>query len=186
MASVVVAVGGVIYQVATSVGLPIAWKLELGGEAGRALGIAALGVPGRLAFAFETDVDKTNEKAVLFCRPNEKPIVHSWPDAAGEPTGIHWAGGNMAVIATTRGALWVDTEGKSVLPVAFAEVPNGKGSHNTTETSHWYLLPSSADAAKSLLLELTLPPANLIDFRNAVEANQPLYTLRLDEKGLWR
>jgi hypothetical protein len=185
-ASVVVAVGGVIYQVATTVGLPIFWKLELGGEVGRSFGIAAVGAPGRVAFAFETDADKKKEKAVLFCRPDEKPIVHRWPEAAGEPTGIHWAGGNMAVIATTRGAMWVDTEGKAFLPVALAEVPGGKALHSTTEISHWYLLPASGDAAKSLLLELTLPPANLIDFRNAAEAKQPVATLRLDERGLWK
>ena len=90
------------------------------------------------------------------------------------------------MIGAARGALWVDTEGKSFLPVALAEVPGGKALHGTTETSHWYLIPSPGDAAKSLLLELTMPPANLIDFRSAAEAKQPIYSVRLDEKGLWR
>ena len=92
----------------------------------------------------------------------------------------------MAVISTARGALWADAEGKSFLPVAVAEVPGGKALHGTTESSHWYLIPNPKDATTSILLELGLPPANLIDFRNAAEAKQPLYSVRLDEKGLWK
>ena len=175
-------------RLATLADLPLAWKHELGGEVGKPYGIAAAGVPGRIAFAFETDADRKKEKAIIFCMPGTPPahVLHLWPAAAGEPTAIHWAGTSLAVIATTRGALWVDTEGKSFHPVAVAEVTGGKGLSGTTEVSHWYLVPSPGDAAKSLLLELALPMANFIDFRNAAEAKQPLATVRLDAMGMWK
>lgn len=187
-ASIALAVGGVLYQVATTASLPVAWKHDLGGEVGQSFAIAAAGVPGRIAYAFETDADKKKEKAIVVCLPGVQSnrVLHRWPAAAGDPTGIYWAGTSLAVVATRRGVLWIDAEGKSFLPVAFGEVPGGKGLHGATEVSHWYLVPVPGEESKSVLLELALPMANLIDFRNAAEARQPLSTLRLDDKGLWR
>ena len=101
-ASVVLVASGAVYQISTLAPLSVAWKLELGGDLGRTLGIATVGVPGRVAIAFETDVPKKKEQGLLFCLPNNKPLLFRWPDRAGEPAAIHWAGMNMAVISTAR------------------------------------------------------------------------------------
>ena len=92
----------------------------------------------------------------------------------------------MAVVATTRGAVWVESAEMTFLPVALAEVPGGKSIHSATESFHWYLKPHPGDTAKSLLIALTLPPQDLIEFRNAALKKQPLYSVRIDEKGLWK
>jgi hypothetical protein len=184
-ASVVLAVGGMVYQLPTTAPLAVAWKIDLKGEASRSLGIAVVGVPGRVAYAFETDGPKKRERAVLFALPQGEPVLHRWPETAGEPTGIHWSGTNMAIVATTRGAVWVDSSEKSFLPVALAETPGG-GLHAATESFHWYLIPRPGDAARSLLVSLSLPPQDLLEFRNAAQGRQPLATVRLDEQGLWK
>jgi hypothetical protein len=183
--SIVVAVGGVIYQVTTAAPLSVAWKLEQG-EVGRSFGIAAFGTPGRIAYAFETDASGRKDRAILFCLPDAEPVVYRWQDRAGEPTGIRWAGTDMAVVGTTRGAVWVEAEGKVFNPLAMGEVPGGKALHAATDRAHWYLVPNPADPAKSLMLELGLPLGELIEFRDAVDNRQPLHTVRLDEKGLSR
>jgi hypothetical protein len=185
-ASVVVLVGGVIYQIATAAPLAVVWTLDLEGEVSRPLGLAVFGTPGRVALAFETEADKKKQRGLLLCLPNGRPALFPWPDAAGEPTGAAWAGAKFAVVATTRGALWVEAEDKQFTPLALCEVAGGKALHATTEPAHWYLLPDPADAAKSVLVELTLPPDGLLDFRAAAEAGQPLHTVRLDDKGLWK
>src|SRR5262249_2712410 len=140
--------------------------------------------PGRVALAFETEANKKRQRALLLCLPKEKPAFFTWPEAAGEPAGAGWAGANFAVVATTRGAVWVESAHKPSPPRALAGVPAGKGLPATTEQAHWYLVPDSADAAKSVLVELALPPEGLLDFRGAAEARQPLYTVRLDDTGM--
>ena len=150
---------------------------------GRSFGIAAVGVPGRIAYAFET---AKKERGVLFCMPKEPPIIYRWPEEAGEPAGIHWSGTNMAVVATTRGAVWVESAEMTFLPVALAEVTGGKSLHRATESFHWYLMPHPDDKARCLLLALSLPPQDFLEFRNAARAREPLITVRLDEKGLWK
>jgi len=181
--SVVIAVGGAIYQVSLTAPLSVATKLELPGEAERSLGIAAVGVPGRIAYAFEAG-DGKKERGVAFAMPGERLIHFRWPDGAGEPTGIHWAGTGMAVIGTARGAVWVEAADGTFQPLALAEVAGGRSLHHATESIHWYLMPSPADKSQSLLLALGLPPQGFLDFRNAAISRQPLFTVRLDEKGL--
>ena len=92
----------------------------------------------------------------------------------------------MAVIGTTRGAVWVESAEMTLLPVALVEVAGGKSLHRPTESFHWYLMPKPDDKSRSLLLGLALPPQDFIAFRNAARDRQPLYTVRLDEKGLWK
>jgi hypothetical protein len=187
-ASVAVAVGGAIHQVSTLAPLSLSWKLPLNGDTSRSFGLAAVGTPGRIAYAFETDADKKKEKALLFCFPNKEPSLFRWQDTAGDPVSVNWAGAEFASVVTTQGVVWFeyDSEGKAFLPLAMAQLPNGKGLHATTERAHWYLIPNPKDPAKSLMLELATPIADLIDFRNAALNKQPLETLRLDDKGLWR
>lgn len=183
-ASVVVAVAGVIYQVTTAAPLSVAWQLDLEGDVSRSLGIAVYGTPGRVAFAFETDDGKKSQRVLVLCLPKNKPTMFLWPEAAGEPNGLVWSGGKFTIVSTTRGAVWVEAEGKQFTPLALGEVPGGKGLHAATENAHWYLVPNPADAAKSVLVELTMPPDGLLDFRAAADAKLPLFTVRLDDKGL--
>ena len=97
----------------------------------------------------------------MFCMPKEPPIIYRWPEEAGEPTGIHWSGTNMAVVATTRGAVWVESAEKTFLPVALAEVAGGNSLHRATESFHWYLMPHPDDKARCLLLALTSAASGL-------------------------
>jgi hypothetical protein len=187
--SLVLAVGGVVYQVNTAPPLDVVWKHDLEGEVGRSLGIAVAGNPGRVTYVFETDDGKgKKDRAVMFCLPKGTPEFHRWQDGAGEPRAVEWAGTDLAVISTARGAAWAeyDTESKRFVILALAEVPGGKGIHTTTERAHWYLIPNPTDATKTLFLELATPPSGLIDYRNTAEAKQPLFTVKLDDKGLSR
>jgi hypothetical protein len=185
--SVAVAIGGFIHQVRT-LDLKLSWKLELRGEAGRSFGLSVAGTPGRIAYAFETDADNKKERAILFCQPNGEPTLFRWQDSAGEPVSVNWSGTECTVVGTTRGVVWFqyDSEGKIFTPLAMAEVPNNKGFHETTERAHWYLIANPKDPAKSLMLELAIPIANLLNYLNLAAAKQPLDTLRLDSKGLWK
>ena len=181
-ASIVLAVGDTIYQLKAAT-LQTEWKLELGGEVGRPMGIAVTGVPGRITYAFETNAEGRKEKALLCCLPRDKPLVFKWPDGMGDPTGAAWAGPAYGVVATTRGALLIDAETKKFIPVAFAEVPGGKGQATANESGLWYLIPAT-EPAKSVLLNLSLPPDGADALRAAAEAREALPSFRIDEKGL--
>ncbi|HSQ56852.1 MAG TPA: hypothetical protein VLM40_14010, partial [Gemmata sp.] len=152
-----------------------------------ALGVA--GNPGRITYAFETDDGKgKKERAIMFSLPGGKPEFRRWQDAAGEPLSIAWAGTDMAVIATTRGAVWAeyDTESRRFQILAMAESNGGKAIHTTTERAHWYLVPNPANPMSSLFVELGMPPSGLSDYRNAADAKKPVHVVKLDAQGLWR
>jgi predicted Zn finger-like uncharacterized protein len=181
--SVAVIVAGVVHQITTTNPLTSVRQVDLGGDVSRSLGVAVLGTPGRIAFAFETG-GTPKQQALMVSLPNEKPTFFLWPAAAGEPTGVAWSGANFAIVATTRGAVWIEAADKQFTPLALAEVAGGRGLHAATESAHWYLVPQPKDANRSLLVELMLPPEGLLEFRAAAEARQPLETVRLDDKGL--
>jgi hypothetical protein len=186
--SLVLAVGGTVYQVATAPPLEVVWKHDLGGEV-RSLGVGVAGNPGRVTYVFEASTSKGGkERAVLFCLPRATPEVYRWPDAAGEPSAVAWAGTDLCVLTTAKGAVWAeyDTEAKRFLVLALAEVSGGKALHATTERAHWFAVPDPADAKGSRFVELAMPPDGLIDYRDAADARQPVHVVRLDAKGLWR
>ncbi len=178
--SVVVAVNGTIYQRDTA-RLAAVSQIELGGEVGRPLGIAVLGMPGRIAYAFETDAEGKKEKAVLFALAKEPLVLFRWPESPGEPTGANWAGERFAVIATEKGAVYVHSEDKKFTPFAFAELATGKSSQTANENGHWYLNADLLAPGRSTLVELTTD--ELTDFHTALEGMEPP-TVRIDEKGL--
>jgi len=183
--SLVLAVNGAVYQVAGDTTLSVSQKIDLKGEVGRSLGIGVFGNPGRIVYAFETEEKK--EKALLVALKADKFDVIRWQDAAGEPSAIAWAGGDLAIVSTTRGALWIDygDENKRLQPLALADVPGGKAVHAATESAHWYLVADPANPARSLGVEITTPFEGLLAFRAAAEAKMPsLHTVRLDDKGL--
>ena len=184
--SVVVAIGGFIYQVSTQDLSMLYRKINISGEAGRSFGIAVLGTPGRIAYAIEADNAKskdTKDQALLIFVPNDDaPVVFRWQDSAGEPTNVAWAGAELVVVGTTRGVVWFEQglEGKKFSPLAMVEVPGGKGLHDATEHSHWYLIPTSANPMRSVILEIQIPRPGLED-----RPSNPFPTWRLDERKLW-
>jgi hypothetical protein len=113
--------------------------------------------------------------------PEDKPSYIRWPATAGEPTGVMWAGTRFAVISTDKGVLYLDTEEKKFLPLAFAELAGGPVPHAANELGHWYVIANPTDPNKSLVVELTTD--SLSDFKNGLEGDMPP-TVRLDEKGL--
>jgi hypothetical protein len=185
--SVVVAVDGSIHQVKT-LDLTLSWKLDLG-EVGRSFGVSVHGLPGRIAYAFETDGDK-KERAILFCMPNQQtPTIFRWQDSAGEPVKVSWSGSEFIVVGTTGGGVvWFeyDSEGKYFTPLAQGKSPDNKAMHETTDRADCYVIPKPGDAKKSLFLELATPIQGKTDFNSEAVAKKPLETLRLDDQGLWR
>lgn len=181
--SIVLAVGAFIYQLSTQDLSTVYRKINVGGEAGRSFGISVLGTPGRIAYAVETDSDKKKDRALLLFPPNDDvPVQFRWQDSAGEPTNVAWAGADFVVVGAAKGAVWFEqrSEGNKYSPLAMVETPGGKGLHEATENSHWYLIPTSADPTRSVILELGIPNSGLEPGSN------PYPTWRLDEKGLWQ
>jgi hypothetical protein len=167
----------------------LVWKLPVHGEASRSFGISVAGPQGRIAYAFETEAGGKKDRAILLCMPNSAPRIFRWQDSAGEPTSVNWWGLDYAVVGTTLGVVWFgfeDEDSKNFAPLAMAQVPNGKGMHETTEIAHWYLLPNPKNPMQSLLRGLESPILGLVDFQEAAAKKRPLETLKLDEAGLWR
>ena len=177
--SIIMAVGGVIYQVESAT-MKTSWSFEDGGEVGRHLGIAVVGVPGQIAYAFETNVTGRKEKGVLFCLPNQKPTVFRWPDAAGDPTEAVWINKNLAVVGGEKGVVYVTADGK-FKALGFAET-QVKVMSAANEAGYWYTTPD-ANPARTLFQQLG--GESLMDFLNEAnkEGKDPP-TAKLNEKGL--
>jgi hypothetical protein len=189
--SVVVAVGGSIYQVSTADLSRTFQKIDLGGEPGRSFGIAVEGTPGRIAYAIETDTDKKKDRALLLFLPrSDKPTaLLRWQDAAGEPTNLRWSGIEFLVAGTSRGAVWFEfdseSDTKAFQPLAMVETPDGKALFEATDGGLWHLIPAPGEPKKSLVIELSSLPGFLLnDLRDAAAGRKPLFTLKLDDKGL--
>ncbi len=179
-ASFVIAVGGTIYQI-ESTSMKTSWKLEVG-EVGRHLGLGVLGVPGRIAYAFETNNNGKKEKAVLFCLPNDNPFIFRWPDVAGDPSEAVWAGANLAVIGTEKGVVYVSGEGK-FKALGFAEAL-GRTMNDANENGHWFTTPDpGAPTMRTIFQQFATD--DLTDFlRMAGEGAKDAPTAKLSDKGL--
>ncbi|MBA4062306.1 MAG: hypothetical protein C0501_01105 [Isosphaera sp.] len=189
----VLAAYGAVYRYDTATLRELPGKITLGGEVTRplALGVSA-GSPGHLAFLFETDANGRKEKGLMLVNGKGDPAkpapeFYRWADAAGEAAAVDWAGDRLAVVATTKGVVWVEfePEAKRLYPFAFAGVPDGKAVHAATER-HWYLVPDPTRPGGSLLLPLAWPPGETLDIRQDALAGSALHVLKLDEKGLSR
>jgi hypothetical protein len=178
--SIVLAVGGDVYQISTAPPLALVRQIRLG-EVSRSLGVAVLGVPGRIAYAFETDGPR-KERGLFLELPNSKPVTYRWPDAPGDPTGAVWAGPGLAVVTAEKGAVYVrlDDETKKIAPFAFAELALPNAPQGGTEDGHWYLTAAPGNPNQSVLVEISADA--LSDFYNSLEGKTA--TIRLNEKGL--
>ncbi len=184
--SFAVVVGGVIYQVKSDATLSVVRKYELG-EVGRSL---ALAVEVRRARFFTRSRRlrvRKNRKAqavvVLPAGAGARPTVFRWADAAGEPVGALWAEHTGGVI-TNRGVMWFYPFEKVIAPIAFVQPKNEKGSYFSFDQFFWAVLPHPTKADQSIAVPVTMPPDDFSAFINAFETNQPLPTLRIDDKGL--
>jgi hypothetical protein len=159
-------------------------QVNLGGEVGGSLGLAVTGTPGKVIYLFETGGERS-ERVVLAATPGgDKVTAYRWPAAAGEPVSTGWANDQLAVVGTASGsAVWFDFEEGNFLPLAVVRVPGDRAAHAAGLSSHWYLVE---EEGMSVLLELGMPPDGFIDYRNQAEARRPVFTLRLDAKGLHR
>jgi hypothetical protein len=168
-----------IYQLESAT-LKTAGKIDLAGEVGRSLGIAVLGVPGRVAYAFETSGTK-KEKAVLFGLVNAAPTLFRWPDTAGEPTGANWIGPNLGLITAEKGVVYFSADGK-FKPMVFAELP-GKMLYAGNEDGQWFTSPDPIAPTKLLFQQLGGEELNEFLGKATEDAKEPP-TARLSNAGL--
>lgn len=180
--SVAVAVGGVLYQVQADASLGVVQQHDLGGDVYRSLGLAVVGTPGRIVYAFEALADGKKERLVLGLTGG-KPVAYRLPAAAGEPSGALWAG-DFAGVATDRGVLLFDDHEKNFLPMLFAQPPGGAGHYFGDEKSLWYVTPHAKEEGKSVLAALPMPPEAFESYTKKAAAGQPVPAATLDAKGL--
>ncbi len=186
-ASVVVVVGGVLYQIQADDKLAVLQTHDLGGDVFRSLGIAVIGVPGRIVYTFEGLVDGKREKLALgFPTGSEaKPVVYRLPtDAVGEPRGALWAGSAFAGVTTDRGVIWFDDDGKKFLPMLFTQPTDGSGFYYGDEKYFWYVIAHPKEANKSVLAALAMPLEGFENYTKKFVASQPIPAARIDAKGL--
>lgn len=189
--SVAVAVAGVVYQIKAGPKAEVLRTLDLGGDVGRSLGVAASGTPGRLLYAFETAAGGKKERAVAVLPLDDKgkgTQLFGFPTGAAgtEARGALWAGGDTAVVVADRGAVLFDDEGGTVRPLA-ALVPNGPGALFAGTPAHvWFALPHPKQPAKSVLVALSADLNDREEFTKAFPAGKPLPALRIDDRGASR
>ncbi|MCI0705225.1 MAG: hypothetical protein L0241_29550 [Planctomycetia bacterium] len=184
--SVVMVVGGVIYQVRSAPDLEVIRKHDLNGEVGRSLAIAASGSPGKIIYAFETDADKKKEKAVLgWTQGAAQPIIYRWQDALGEPLGATWAEDSMGGVRTARGAVWfIDDNMAKFTPLVSTQSAGVDSLHMGDGRGYWYVLQHPMNAKQSTLVLLSVPFDDFSEFRKSYPANQPLRAVRISNTGL--
>lgn len=181
--SLVMATSGGLYQVSVKPDVGGGLLADLGGNAGRSLGLAVSG-SGKVVYAFETNADGKQEKAVMAVTQEGAPLLYRWPEKVGEPVGAGWADGEIATIPTARGEIvWFDAAEKGFRPLALVQLPGDKAMHATAE-NQWTLLPNAGDPKKSVLFELKMPPEGLVDLDIGLTTKRPALTLKLDEKAL--
>lgn len=178
---VLVAAGGKVWRVDRRKRLSEPAVPDVPG-AGRSLALAA-SAGGKLAYLFET-AGPGPETLVASLRPDGKHAYYRWPAEAGEPVSAGWCGEDVLAVGTATGnAVWFDAEGGGFRPLALVRAP-AKSLHAAGD-GHWSLLPNPGGAGRSLLVGHTMPPQGLIDPLDAA-ADRPAFTLRLDDKGLFR
>lgn len=193
--SVLLAVGGTVYQVTTK---PVETKpgaakqpsvtgqvaYELGGGVGRSLALA--GVGDRVLYAIETDADNKKEKAVMYLSRERPAQFYRWPEKEkpGDPESASWSGDRFASVGTTAGtAMWFEVDEGTVRPVALVRAPTDKAVHAVSEYHYLSLFADPSDPKRSTFVKYSLPLQGLADLTSPT-AKRPVPTLRVDAKGL--
>ncbi len=180
--SIVLAVGGVLYQIQSSGNLARLRTHDLGGDA-KPLAVAASGTPGRLLFAFETDAKGKKDRGLLYLPlgAGAKPVISLWPTVAGTPKSAFWVGDTSAGVATENGVVWFDEEMNKFGPLVVTR-PVAAGLYLGAGNQFLYVVPHPSKPAQSVLVTLAVPFGDAFDFRR--EAATRLRVVRIDSNGL--
>lgn len=179
--SVVVAAGGVVYQVATVGpvgGSPLG---ELGGDVGRSLALA-VSPSGKVIYGFETDADGKKDQALALLGGGAPKIVRL-PADAGEPVAAGWCADVAGAVWTKGGcaACFVAEEGAFAVGVLVL-TPEGKGVHAAAD-NHWTLYALPGDGKRCAAVEIGLPPDGIGDQLIPADRRPPA-TVVLGTEGL--
>lgn len=186
-ASLAVAVAGVVYQVKLATGLEVVRKLDLGGDVGRSLGVAATGAPGRILYAFETSDNGKKDKVVAVLPLDDKgkgPQFFGFPTGAAgsEGKGAVFAGGELAGAITDKGAVWFDDDEGKIVPLT-ATVPTAPGQFYGSASNIWYAIPHPKQPTKTVLAAISAELNDREELKKNFAANKPLTALRVDAEG---
>ena len=186
--SVVVAVGGILYQVRSAPGLDRLRTHDLGGDVARSFALAASGTPGHFLYVFQSAPNKAGKQdtvaMVLPPGDSAKPATYRFPsDSAGSPKGALWAGDDFGGVVTDRGVLWFGESDKVLEPLVMTQSEAG-GEYFGDAQLFWYVIPKPKDEKKSLLVALPTPFDSFAEWQKEFPANRPLRAVKLDASGL--
>ncbi|MBP3955214.1 hypothetical protein J8F10_07960 [Gemmata sp. G18] len=182
--SIVLVVGGVLYQIKAGAALDRLRVHDLGGEV-KPLAVAASGTPGRLLLTLETKGKGKKDRA-LFYLPlgaESRPVTSLWPPGAGAPKGALWVNDTSAGVITESGVVWFSDDQNKFGPVVVTR-PAGGGLYFGAGNLFWFVVPHPSNPARSVLVPQAVPFGDTFEFRGAAEANEPLRVLRIDPNGL--
>lgn len=186
--SIVVAVAGVVYQIAAKPDLSVLRKYDLGGDVEESKALAVSGTPGRLLYVFTTLRDKMNRQDVVILGlplgDAAKPVTYRFPGGAvGEPKSAIWAGEEFGGVTTERGVIWFDDHEGKFVPLVMTQVPT-TGLYSSGKNHFWYTVPHAQDENKCTLLGLSMPFNSFAEFQKSGGSNRPLRTVQIDHRGL--
>lgn len=186
--SIVVAVAGVLYQIAAKPDLSVLRKYDLGGDVEESKALAVSGTPGRLLYVFTTIPDKMNRQdGVILGLPvgdDAKPVTYRFPvGMVGEPKSAIWAGETFGGIATERGVLWFDDHEGKFVPLVMTQVPTA-GLYFSGQNHFWYTVPHAKDENKCTLIGLSMPFNSFAEFQKSGGSNRPIRSVQIDHRGL--
>lgn len=182
--SIVLAVGGIVYQIVTEPGLTRARTYDLGNNV-KPLAIAASGTPGRVVVAFEAESKgkKDKDRGLLYLPVGAaKPVTFLWPSAAGTPKGAFWAQDTEVGIITERGVVWFGQDESTFGPVVVTKPATG-GVYTGAKSLFWYVVPHPSQKEQSVVVPLPIPFSDAAEFRGT-NPNTPLRVARIDSNGL--
>ncbi len=186
--SIVVAVAGVLYQIAAKPDLSVLRKYDLDGDVEESKALAASGTPGRLLYVFTTIPDKMNrqERVILGLPLGDaaKPVTYHFPAGmVGEPKSAIWAGEEFGGVATERGVIWFDDHEGKFAPLVMTQVPTA-GLYFSGQNHFWYTVPHAKDENKCTLIGLSMPFNSFAEFQKSGGSNRPIRSVQIDHRGL--
>jgi hypothetical protein len=188
--SLLVAVGGAVYQVMIHPDVSGGVLADLDGDVPVSLALACSEGGPPVVYAFETE---KKEKVVALLGSDTR-LLWRWPDSLGVPVGAARVSGESAAVTTSRGMIvWFEVRkndnGKFAFsPRGAAVSPNDRALYAADDTYHWYLIPDPAQGSKCKLLHLGAPGLgrSLVDNDEGVGKGGKIPTWRIDVKGLTR
>ncbi len=182
--SIVLAVGGFLYQIRSGGNLERLREYDLKGDV-KPLAVAASGTPGRLLLACETGVEGKKDRALVYLPLGAKAdaTITLWPAAAGTPKEAFWVSETSAAVVAESGITWFydNKETNKFVPVVVTR-PATTGLYLGSKDQLWYVVGRPTDPKQSFLVTLTVPFRDAFDFRR--EAETRVRVVRIDQNGL--